>query len=78
MLDGGADVRDVQELLGHAKLETTAIHTHVSIEALKAVHARCHPAEQRAGAQESPRTTLRSKDEECGSTRHPTCLPVKA
>lgn len=46
MLEGGADIRYVQELLGHAKLDTTAIYTHVSITALKAVHARCHPAEK--------------------------------
>jgi len=44
MLSGGADVRYVQEILGHALLSTTAIYTHVSIEQLKAVHAACHPA----------------------------------
>ena len=43
MLSGGADVRYVQEILGHALLSTTAIYTHVSIEQLKAVHAACHP-----------------------------------
>ena len=35
----------LQQHLGHEKLETTAIYTQVSIEQLKAVHARCHPAE---------------------------------
>ena len=44
MLEGGADVRFVQEMLGHASLETTQIYTHVSIEKLKAVHAATHPA----------------------------------
>jgi len=44
MHDGGADIRDLQELLGHAQLSTTEIYTHVSIERLKAVHARTHPA----------------------------------
>jgi integrase/recombinase XerD len=44
MLSGGADVRFVQEILGHALLSTTAIYTHVSIDQLKAVHAACHPA----------------------------------
>jgi len=42
--DGGADIRDVQEMLGHAQLSTTQIYTRVSIERLKAVHAKTHPA----------------------------------
>lgn len=46
MLEGGADIRYIQQLLGHEKLETTAIYTAVSIVQLQAVHARCHPAEQ--------------------------------
>ena len=45
LLEGGADIRYIQQLLGHAKLETTAIYTEVSIIQLQAVHARCHPAE---------------------------------
>lgn len=45
MHDNGADIRFVQQLLGHEKLETTAIYTEVSINQLKLVHARCHPAE---------------------------------
>ena len=44
MLEGGADVRFVQQMLGHAKLETTAIYTHVSIIALREVYAATHPA----------------------------------
>lgn len=47
MLEGGADIRFIQQLLGHAKLETTAIYTHVSIEQLKSVHRETHPAEQK-------------------------------
>jgi len=45
MLEGGADILFIQQLLGHAKLDTTAIYTETSIGALKAVHARTHPAE---------------------------------
>ncbi|MDP9442087.1 MAG: site-specific tyrosine recombinase XerC [Actinomycetota bacterium] len=43
MLEGGADIRFIQQLLGHAELTTTQLYTHVSIGALKAVHDRCHP-----------------------------------
>ena len=40
---GGADIRYVQEMLGHARLETTQIYTHVNIKALAEVHSRTHP-----------------------------------
>jgi integrase/recombinase XerD len=46
LLEGGADIRYIQQLLGHEKLETTAIYTEVSIIQLQAVHGRCHPAER--------------------------------
>jgi integrase/recombinase XerD len=46
MLENGADVRYIQQLLGHANLETTAIYTEVTITQLLAVHARCHPSAQ--------------------------------
>ena len=44
MLEGGADIRYVQEMLGHADLETTALYTRVSIDRLRAVHEATHPA----------------------------------
>ncbi len=40
---GGADIRYVQEMLGHARMETTQIYTHVHIDALREIHARTHP-----------------------------------
>jgi integrase/recombinase XerD len=43
MLEGGADVRFIQAILGHASLATTQVYTHVSIHALKAVHEATHP-----------------------------------
>ena len=46
LLDNGADIRYIQEMLGHASLDTTAKYTQVSIERLKAVHSACHPAER--------------------------------
>jgi len=56
MLDNGADLRHVQEMLGHAMLVTTQRYTHVSIARLKAVHAATHPGarlERRQGEPES-------------------------
>lgn len=43
LLDGGADVRDIQELLGHASLTSTQIYTHVSRRRLVETFDRCHP-----------------------------------
>jgi len=55
MLDRGADVRVIQEMLGHVSLLSTQVYTHVSIAKLKAVHAATHPAAtmKRKGSEKS-------------------------
>ena len=63
MLEGGADIRFIQAMLGHSSLETTEIYTHVSIDKLQEIHAATHPARlerrqgengEEAGGKESP------------------------
>ncbi len=71
MLDAGADVRHIQALLGHAKLSTTAIYTHVSIAKLREVHERTHPA---APVPPAGRTAP-SGDRPCGRGRRPRVGP---
>lgn len=44
MLEGGADIRFIQQMLGHAKLDTTELYTRVSIQKLKEIHSATHPA----------------------------------
>lgn len=52
MLEGGADIRYVQEMLGHENVSTTQVYTQVSIRQLKAIHTATHPAkmQREAGA----------------------------
>lgn len=67
MLEGGADVRYIQEILGHAELSTTQIYTRVSIRRLKAVHDASHPGAKLA----RPATAAVSAPSE------PTAAPTK-
>jgi len=55
LLQGGADVCHIQELLGHKSLETTSLYTRVAIEDLKKVLQRCHPRERMRTRRSKPR-----------------------
>jgi integrase/recombinase XerD len=55
MHENGADIRFIQEILGHVKLETTQIYTHVSIRTLQQVHAATHPAAHLEHHESAPR-----------------------
>jgi integrase/recombinase XerD len=55
MLDNGADIRHVQEILGHSQITSTQRYTHVSIARLKAVHAATHPAARLLRPLDDPR-----------------------
>ena len=64
MLENGADIRFIQAMLGHARLETTEIYTHVSIRQLKAIHESTHPARIHSEAAQELRCEIEEMQQE--------------
>jgi integrase/recombinase XerD len=70
MLENGADIRYIQQLLGHACLATTEVYTQVSIRQLKEVHTRTHPAKM-PGASAAERKVAPADAERAGQSQDP-------
>lgn len=64
MLEGGADIRFIQAMLGHADLKTTQIYTHVGIRQLQEIHRATHPAKLEREKRELLETLEAESDEE--------------
>jgi integrase/recombinase XerD len=62
MLENGADIRFIQAMLGHAKLDTTQIYTQVSIRQLKAIHTATHPGRLAKIGQHDPEAAPTAED----------------
>lgn len=65
MLEGGADTRYIQAMLGHARLDTTQIYTHVSIRMLKRVHTDSHPSAEFEAEAEEPLNEHNDQRNQC-------------
>ncbi|MBS1860987.1 MAG: site-specific tyrosine recombinase XerC [Actinobacteria bacterium] len=66
MLDGGADIRYIQQMLGHSSIKSTQIYTRVSLRVLESVHAASHPA-----ASNEPRSVRRTPEAPAGERAAP-------
>jgi integrase/recombinase XerD len=64
MLEGGADIRYIQAMLGHANLSTTEVYTHVSIQKLKLIHSQTHPAANLNSEREAPSIEVELTEEQ--------------
>ena len=71
MLENGADIRFIQQMLGHAKLDTTQVYTRVSIDQLRKVHKLTHPADQKQRNAES------TEKEDCQKSEQHDAAPKK-
>jgi integrase/recombinase XerD len=69
MLEGGADIRYIQAMLGHVRLDTTKIYTHVSIRMLKQIHTATHPA-ARLTSEPGPCGSGTSERQQQGKAEH--------
>jgi len=65
MLEGGADIRFIQQMLGHARLNSTEIYTRVAIAQLAAIHTACHPAATNSPHRDPDLEDLLSDGEAC-------------
>jgi integrase/recombinase XerD len=64
MLKNGADIRFIQQMLGHADLNSTQIYTHVSIGKLKQIHTATHPARPLKQKTPAPAASNHKDDEQ--------------
>jgi integrase/recombinase XerD len=66
MLEGGADIRYIQAMLGHVRLDTTQIYTHVSIRMLKQVHTATHPGARLDEEHDQARKLVTNSNQQVG------------
>lgn len=78
MLENGADIRFIQQMLGHAHISTTEIYTHVSILKLKEVHTLTHPGRLPVGKANAVRGTSAPRQEDDADASEPTAADVLA